>query len=58
MQEAFDFSKDVPDLKKRLWKRIQASMPATLLHELEDDDLEWVNAAGIPQQPPKDELPL
>lgn len=48
---AFDFSQDALDYKARLWKRLQTQMTMTSVQELEDDDLEWVNAAGMPVAP-------
>lgn len=54
-RNAFDFSQDALDFKARLWKKIQTQSAATSVEELEDDDLEWVNAAGMPVRPPEDE---
>lgn len=48
---AFDFSQNALDFKERLWKKIQNQMVKAPLEELEDDDLEWVNAAGMPVAP-------
>ena len=48
---AFDFSQSVPDFKARLWKKLKTKMALTSAQELDDDDLEWVNAAGMPVNP-------
>lgn len=48
---AFDFSQDALGFKARLWKKLQTQMAMTSAQELEDDDLEWVNAAGMPVAP-------
>lgn len=48
---AFDFSQDALDFRARLWQRIQTRMAVTSVQELEDDKLEWVNAAGTPIAP-------
>lgn len=48
---AFDFSQNALDFKERLWKKIQSQMVTAPLEELEDDDLAWVNAAGMPVAP-------
>lgn len=48
---AFDFSQDALDFRARLWQRIQTRMAVTSVQELEDDELEWVNAAGTPIAP-------
>lgn len=48
---AFDFSHDALDFKARLWKKLKNQMAMTSAQELEDDDLEWVNAAGMPVHP-------
>lgn len=52
----FDFSEDAELFKKQLKKRLienSASQP------LEDDDLEFLNAAGVPARAPsEDEFPF
>lgn len=52
---AFDFSQDALDFKARLWKKLKTQMAMTSVQELEDDDLEWVNAAGMPVPPEEDD---
>ena len=49
--DAFDFSQDALAFRAQLWKQLKAQMATTSVQELEDDDLEWVNAAGIPVKP-------
>ncbi len=49
--DAFDFSQDAQDFRAQLWRRIQAQMTTPSVQELEDDDLEWVSAAGMPVNP-------
>lgn len=44
---AFDFAQDAQDFKTRLWKKLKTRMAMTAVYELEDEDLEWVNAAGL-----------
>lgn len=53
----FDFSQDALDFKARLWKKLQARMAAAAVQELEDDDLEWVSAAGMAAGTGDDKLP-
>ena len=48
---AFDFSLDAQDFRSRLWKKLKTKMVMTSVQELEDDEREWVNAAGRPVQP-------
>lgn len=50
-RNAFDFSQDALVFRARLWQRIQTRTAVTSVQELEDDDLEWVNAAGMPVAP-------
>ena len=45
--EAFDFSLEAGEFKKALWQQLQGMM-ASSVHELDDDDLEYLNAAGTP----------
>ena len=45
--EAFDFSLEAGAFKKALWQQLQ-DMMASSVHELDDDDLEYLNAAGTP----------
>ncbi len=52
-REAFDFSQEAQLFKKRLWMKLQESMAAQAVQELEDDDLEWVSAAGAPYRQPE-----
>lgn len=54
LREAFDFSRDAQEFKKRLWNQLQAQMRSGAV-ELEDEDLTWVNAAGVPFTPQDDE---
>ena len=54
-REAFDFSQNAQMFKKRLWMQLKECMAAQTVQELEDDDLEWVSAAGMPYQPPEEE---
>lgn len=44
---AFDFSLEAQDFKERLWQKLQPGKPVPDLQPLEDDDLEWVSAAGV-----------
>lgn len=44
---AFDFSQDALDFRARLWKKLKTQMTMTSVQELEDEDLEWINAAGM-----------
>ena len=50
-RDAFDFSQDAQDFKARLWGKLKTKMVMTSAQELEDDNLEWVNAAGMPVHP-------
>lgn len=45
--EAFDFSLEEGRFKEALWQQLQAMM-ASSIQELDDDDLECLNAAGTP----------
>ena len=45
--EAFDFSKDAELFRAKLWNRLKESVPAADIRQLEDEELEWVNAAGM-----------
>ncbi|MBR6570582.1 MAG: hypothetical protein IKK75_09025 [Clostridia bacterium] len=47
MARAFDFSLDAQDFKARLWEQLKACAPSPAIEPLEDDDLEWVSAAGM-----------
>lgn len=47
LNEAFDFSQDAAEFKEALWHRLQDMMDSSI-QELEDDDLEFLNAAGTP----------
>ena len=49
--DAFDFSQDAQDFRAQLWRKIQVQMATPSMQELEDDDLEWVNAAGMSVAP-------
>lgn len=42
--EAFDFSLESKDFKACLWNRLVEALPRALA----EDDLTWVNAAGVP----------
>lgn len=46
-QSAFDFSQSALDFKEQLWKRLKTKAMLAPVQALEDDDLEWVNAAGM-----------
>lgn len=48
---AFDFSQDALDFRTRLWKKLKTQMTMTSVQELEDEDLEWINAAGMTVRP-------
>ena len=49
--DAFDFAQDALLFKAQLWNRIRSQMATPSVQELEDDDLEWVSAAGMPVNP-------
>lgn len=51
---AFDFSQDAQQFKARLWRMIKNQTAAPSVQELEDDDLEWVSAAGMSARPPEE----
>lgn len=51
MKAAFDFSLEAQTFKERLWQTLKASKPSSALQPLEDDDLEWVSAAGMIDRP-------
>lgn len=57
-ENAFDFSQDALDFKARLWGKLKTQMTTTSLQELEDDDLEWVSAAGLPVRPEDEDMGL
>ena len=57
-ENAFDFSQDALDFKARLWGKLKTQMTTTSLQELEDDDLEWVSAAGLPVCPEDEDMGL
>ena len=46
----FDFSQDAQRFRAKLWKRLRLR-EAAAAEELDDDDLTWVNAAGMPIHP-------
>lgn len=54
-RNAFDFSSDVPEFRARLWRMIRNRTAPLPVQELEDEELLWVNAAGMPARPPEDE---
>ena len=54
--EAFDFSQDALEFRERLWKKLKACAPEKD-QPLEDDDLEWVNAAGVLYKEPENDRP-
>ena len=61
MRDAFDFAKDAQEFRERLWRQLQTQVPAvqtagSVMEELEDDDLEWVNAAGMAVRREDDDL--
>ncbi len=47
MTAAFDFSLEAQEFKEQLWEKLQEETPADVLQPLEDDDLDWVSAAGM-----------
>ena len=47
MRKTFDFSLDAGAFRERLWKVLEESRAESGVQMLEDDDLEWVNAAGV-----------
>ena len=51
--QPFDFSLDALCFKKQLAKRLLEAAARSV--QLEDDDLEFVNAAGVPQHVPADD---
>lgn len=51
----FDFSLDAEDFKVRLWKNLEKQMTEDAVQPLDDDDLEWVSAAGMTVRGEKDE---
>ena len=48
----FDFSLDALAFKKKLAEHLKNAASA---FQLEDDELEYVNAAGVPQKAPADD---
>lgn len=52
-KQMFDFSLDAQEFRQRLAEQLHIS--CTDVQELADDDLEWVNAAGVPQHVPDDD---
>ena len=50
----FDFSQDAADFKAHLWQKLKMQTPVAM-EPLEDDDLEWVNAAGMIGRDPADD---
>ena len=54
LQKVFDLSQDAKAFKNRLWLQIKDYMD-TAVQPLEDDDLIWVNAAGVPSPRSEDE---
>ena len=53
LQKIFDFSQNAKAFRNRLWHQIKDSMN-DLVQPLEDDDLAWVNAAGVSHPRPDD----
>ena len=55
--KAFDFSQDAWAFRERLWKslRDKAAKMEGGAEELEDDDLEWISAAGAAHPPRPDD---
>jgi len=49
----FDFSLDALEFKKKLEMQLRQMM----LQELDDDELDCVNAAGLPDRLPKEDKP-
>lgn len=47
LNEAFDFSLDAVEFKQALCQKLERMMSASV-QELDDDDLEFLNAAGAP----------
>ena len=58
LREAFDFSRDAQAFKVRLWKQLQEQMASLSVQELDDDDLELINAAGTPFTVPDQNDPI
>lgn len=46
--KAFDFAQGELEFKARLWKKLKTQMAMNSVQALEDDDLDMVNAAGMP----------
>jgi len=57
LRDAFDFSLNAADFKERLWKQLKEHMESPAVQPLEDEDLEWINAAGTPYRSPKPDEP-
>ena len=53
----FDFSLDTMEFRERLWKELESGRAADGVQLLDDDDLEWVNAAGMPLSGKDNRLP-
>ena len=56
--EAFDFSLEAGEFRAHLWQQLKDMMNSSI-QELDDDDLEFLNAAGSPfsmELPEDDEL--
>ena len=53
-KQHFDFSLDAKAFKERLAQELHISHAKAAM-PLEDDELEFVNAAGVPHLPPKEE---
>jgi len=46
LQDTFDFSLEAAGFQKKLWLQLKAKTLASAPLILDDDDLQWVNAAG------------
>ncbi len=56
-KQVFDFSLDALLFRKRLIKILLEEKSKLVATELSDDALEYVNAAGVQNPPPKEEEP-
>lgn len=53
-RDQWDFSQGADQFKKALWEKLKNEITKAP-QMLEDDDLEWVNAAGVPHPVEKEE---
>ena len=56
LKDVFDFSQDAQAFKARLWQQIRDETNAPSLQPLEDEELAFLNAAGVshPAPPPEE----